>query len=146
MKKLNNPTLTTDGDIKNLMDLCKGLDLATQAIKTFQSIKNSVMNPDGTFKATGTAGAQQSEALNNAFNAMKSLVKTSVGGASVNSHGSSGGGTSGGGGGGSSSTAKTAFDTQEISLLRVVLSVDGISLMTLLKAVIHIAIFYIPLE
>lgn len=41
---------------------------------------------------------------------MKSLVKTSVGGASVNSHGSSGGGTSGGGGGGSSSTAKTAFD------------------------------------
>lgn len=110
VKKLNNPTLTTDGDIKNLMDLCKGLDLATQAIKTFQSIKNSVMNPDGTFKATGTAGAQQSEALNNAFNAMKSLVKTSVGGASVNSHGSSGGGTSGGGGGGSSSTAKTAFD------------------------------------
>lgn len=110
LKKLNNPTLTTDGDIKNLMDLCKGLDLATQAIKTFQSIKNSVMNPDGTFKATGTAGAQQSEALNNAFNAMKSLVKTSVGGASVNSHGSSGGGTSGGGGGGSSSTAKTAFD------------------------------------
>lgn len=105
VKKLNNPTLTTDGDIKNLMDLCKGLDLATQAIKTFQSIKNSVMNPDGTFKATGTAGAQQSEALNNAFNAMKSLVKTSVGGASVNSHGSSGGG-----GGGSSSTAKTAFD------------------------------------
>ena len=92
------------------MDLCKRLDLATQAIKTFQSIKNSVMNPDGTFKATGTAGAQQSEALNNAFNAMKSLVKTSVGGASVNSHGSSGGGTSGGGGGGSSSTAKTAFD------------------------------------
>lgn len=110
VKKLNNPTLTTDGDIKNLMDLCKGLDLATQAIKTFQSIKNSVMNPNGTFKATGTAGAQQSEALNNAFNAMKSLVKTSVGGASVNSHGSSGGGTSGGGGGGSSSTAKTAFD------------------------------------
>lgn len=111
VKKLNNPTLTTDGDIKNLMDLCKGLDLATQAIKTFQSIKNSVMNPDGTFKATGTAGAQQSEALNNAFNAMKSLVKTSVGGASVNSHGSSGGGTSGGGGGGSSSsTAKTPFD------------------------------------
>lgn len=110
VKKLNNPTLTTDGDIKNLMDLCKGLDLATQAIKTFQSIKNSVMNPDGTFKATGTAGAQQSEALNNAFNAMKSLVKTSVGGASVNSHGSSGGGTSGGGGGGSSSTVKTAFD------------------------------------
>lgn len=110
VKKLNNPTLTTDGDIKNLMDLCKGLDLATQAIKTFQSIKNSVMNPDGTFKATETAGAQQSEALNNAFNAMKSLVKTSVGGASVNSHGSSGGGTSGGGGGGSSSTAKTAFD------------------------------------
>ena len=54
VKKLNNPTLTTDGDIKNLMDLCKGLDLATQAIKTFQSIKNSVMNPDGTFKATGT--------------------------------------------------------------------------------------------
>ena len=110
VKKLNNPALTTDGDIKNLMDLCKGLDLATQAIKTFQSIKNSVMNPNGTFKATGTAGAQQSEALNNAFNAMKSLVKTSVGGASVNSHGSSGGGTSGGGGGGSSSTAKTAFD------------------------------------
>lgn len=110
VKKLNNPTLTTDGDIKNLMDLCKGLDLATQAIKTFQSIKNSVMNPNGTFKATGTAGAQQSEALNNAFNAMKSLVKTSVGGASVNSHGSSGGGISGGGGGGSSSTAKTAFD------------------------------------
>lgn len=109
VKKLNNPTLTTDGDIKNLMDLCKGLDLATQAIKTFQSIKNSVMNPDGTFKATGTAGAQQSEALNNAFNAMKSLVKTSVGGASVNSHGTSGG-SSGGGGGGSSSTAKTPFD------------------------------------
>lgn len=110
VKKLNNPTLTTDGDIKNLMDLCKGLDLATQAIKTFQSIKNSVMNPDGTFKATGTAGVQQQEALDNAFNAMKNLIKTSVGGASVNSHGSSGGGTSGGGGGGSSSTAKTAFD------------------------------------
>lgn len=110
VKKLNNPTLTTDGDIKNLMDLCKGLDLATQAIKTFQSIKNSVMNPDGTFKATGTAGVQQQEALDNAFNAMKNLIKTSVGGASVNSHGSSGGGTSGGGGGGSSSTAKTPFD------------------------------------
>lgn len=109
VKKLNNPTLTTDGDIKNLMDLCKGLDLATQAIKTFQSIKNNIMNTDGSLK-TGTAGVQQQEALDNAFNAMKSLVKTSVGGASVNSHGSSGGGTSGGGGGGSSSTAKTAFD------------------------------------
>lgn len=109
VKKLNNPTLTTDGDIKNLMDLCKGLDLATQAIKTFQSIKNNIMNTDGSLK-TGTAGVQQQEALDNAFNAMKSLIKTSVGGASVNSHGSSGGGTSGGGGGGSSSTAKTAFD------------------------------------
>ena len=109
VKKLNNPTLTTDGDIKNLMDLCKGLDLATQAIKTYQSIKNNVMNPDGTFKATGTAGAQQSEALNNAFHAMKSLVKVSISGASVNSHGTSGGGTSSGGGGGSS-TAKTPFD------------------------------------
>lgn len=109
VKKLNNPALTTDGDIKNLMDLCKGLDLATQAIKTFQSIKNNIMNTDGSLK-TGTAGVQQQEALDNAFNAMKSLVKTSVGGASVNSHGSSGGGTSGGGGGGSSSTAKTAFD------------------------------------
>ena len=110
VKKLNNPTLTTDGDIKNLMDLCKGLDLATQAIKTFQSIKNSVMNPDGSFKATGTAGAQQSEALNNAFNSMKSIIKTSVtSGATVNSSGTSGG-SSGGGGGGSSSTAKTAFD------------------------------------
>lgn len=108
VKKLNNPTLTTDGDIKNLMDLCKGLDLATQAIKTFQSIKNNIMNTDGSLK-TGTAGVQQQEALDNAFNAMKSLIKTSVGGASVNSHGSSGGG-SGGGGGGSSSTAKTAFD------------------------------------
>lgn len=110
VKKLNNPTLTTDGDIKNLMDLCKGLDLATQAIKTFQSIKNNIMNTDGSLK-TGTAGVQQQEALDNAFNAMKSLIKTSVGGASVNSHGSSGGGTSGGGGGGSSSsTAKTPFD------------------------------------
>lgn len=109
VKKLNNPALTTDGDIKNLMDLCKGLDLATQAIKTFQSIKNNIMNTDGSLK-TGTAGVQQQEALDNAFNAMKSLIKTSVGGASVNSHGSSGGGTSGGGGGGSSSTAKTAFD------------------------------------
>ena len=105
VKKLNNPTLTTDGDIKNLMDLCKGLDLATQAIKTFQSIKNNIMNTDGSLK-TGTAGVQQQEALDNAFNAMKSLIKTSVGGASVNSHGSSGGG----GGGSSSSTAKTPFD------------------------------------
>lgn len=52
VNKLNNPALTTDGDIKNLMALCEGLDLATQAIKTFQSIKNSVMNPNGTFKAT----------------------------------------------------------------------------------------------
>lgn len=109
VKKLNNPTLTTDGDIKNLMDLCKGLDLATQAIKTFQSIKNNIMNTDGSLK-TGTAGVQQQEALDNAFNAMKSLIKTSVGGASVNSHGSSGGGSSGGGGGGSSSTVKTPFD------------------------------------
>lgn len=109
VKKLNNPALTTDGDIKNLMDLCKGLDLATQAIKTFQSIKNNIMNTDGSLK-TGTAGVQQQEALDNAFNAMKSLIKTSVGGASVNSHGSSGGGSSGGGGGGSSSTVKTPFD------------------------------------
>ena len=107
VKKLNNPALTTDGDIKNLMDLCKGLDLATQAIKTFQSIKNNIMNTDGSLK-TGTAGVQQQEALDNAFNAMKSLIKTSVGGASVNSHGSSGGGSSGGGG--SSSTVKTPFD------------------------------------
>lgn len=110
VKKLNNPTLTTDGDIKNLMDLCKGLDLATEAIKTFQSIKNNVMNPDGSIKASGSSEKIAKEnALNTAYEKMKSIIKTSVSGASVNSHGTSGGGTSSGGGGGSSTT-KTPFD------------------------------------
>lgn len=110
VKKLNNPTLTTDGDIKNLMDLCKGLDLATEAIKTFQSIKNNVMNADGSIKASSSSEKIAKEgALNSAYDRMKSIIKTSVSGASVNSHGSSGGGTSSGGGGGSS-TAKTPFD------------------------------------
>ncbi len=110
VKKLNNPTLTTDGDIKNLMDLCKGLDLATEAIKIFQSIKNNVMNPDGTIKSTGSSDKIAKEnALNNAFNSMKSIIKTSVtSGATVNSSGTSGG--SSGGGGGGSSTTKTPFD------------------------------------
>lgn len=110
VKKLNNPTLTTDGDIKNLMDLCKGLDLATEAIKSFQSIKNNVMNPDGSIKASGSSEKIAKEnALNTAYEQMKSIIKTSVSGASVNSHGTSGGGTSSGGGGGSSTT-KTPFD------------------------------------
>lgn len=110
VKKLNNPTLTTDGDIKNLMDLCKGLDLATEAIKTFQSIKNNVMNPDGSIKASSSSEEIAKEnALNTAYDKMKSIIKTSVSGASVNSHGTSGGGTSSGGGGGSSTT-KTPFD------------------------------------
>lgn len=110
VKKLNNPTLTTDGDIKNLMDLCKGLDLATEAIKSFQSIKNNVMNPDGSIKSTSSSDKIAKEnALNSAYNRMKDIIKTSVSGASVNSHGTSGGGTSSGGGGGSS-TAKTPFD------------------------------------
>lgn len=111
VKKLNNPTLTTDGDIKNLMALCEGLDLATQAIKTFQSIKNSVMDASGNIIASSSSEKIAKEgALNNAFNSMKSIIKTSVtSGATVNSSGTSGG-SSGGGGGGSSSTAKTAFD------------------------------------
>lgn len=110
VKKLNNPTLTTDGDIKNLMDLCKGLDLATEAIKSFQSIKNNVMNPDGSIKSTSSSDKIAKEnALNSAYDRMKSIIKTSVSGASVNSHGTSGGGTSSGGGGGSSTT-KTPFD------------------------------------
>ena len=111
VKKLNNPTLTTDGDIKNLMDLCKGLDLATEAIKSFQSIKNNVMNPDGTIKSTSSSDKIAKEnALNSAYNRMKDIIKTSVSGASVNSHGTSGGGGTSSGGGGGSSTAKTPFD------------------------------------
>lgn len=111
VKKLNNPTLTTDGDIKNLMDLCKGLDLATEAIKSFQSIKNNVMNPDGSIKSTSSSDKIAKEnALNSAYNRMKDIIKTSVSGASVNSHGTSGGGGTSSGGGGGSSTAKTPFD------------------------------------
>ena len=111
VKKLNNPTLTTDGDIKNLMELCKGLDLATEAIKSFQSIKNNVMNPDGSIKASGSSEKIAKEnALNTAYDRMKSIIKTSISGASVNSHGTSGGGGTSSGGGGGSSTAKTPFD------------------------------------
>ena len=131
LKKLNNPTLTTDGDIQNLLALCKGLDLATQAIRTYQSIKSSVLDDNGNIKANNSQEAiRKQEALDNSFAAMKNLTKVNIE-QKVNTTPSVGGSGSNGGGGGSGSSTKkktpleklqdwlsTLFDWIEIKLER----------------------------
>lgn len=131
LKKLNNPTLTTDGDIQNLLALCEGLDLATQAIRAYQNIKSSVLDDNGNIKANNSQEAiQKQEALDNSFAAMKNLTKVNIE-QKVNTTPSVGGSGSNGGGGGSSSSTKkktpleklqdwlsTLFDWIEIKLER----------------------------
>ena len=131
LKKLNNPTLTTDGDIQNLLDLCEGLDLATQAIRAYQSIKSSVLDDNGNIKANNSQEAiRKQEALDNSFAAMKRLTKVNIE-QKVNTTPSVGGSGSNGGGGGSDSSTKkktpleklqdwlsTLFDWIEIKLER----------------------------
>lgn len=131
LKKLNNPTLTTDGDIQNLLALCEGLDLATQAIRTYQSIKSSVLDDNGNIKANNSQEAiRKQEALDSSFAAMKNLTKVNIE-QKVNTTPSVGGSGSHGSGGGSSSSTKkktpleklqdwlsTLFDWIEIKLER----------------------------
>lgn len=131
LKKLNNPTLTTDGDIQNLLALCEGLDLATQAIRAYQSIKSSVLDDNGNIKANNSQEAiRKQEALDNSFAAMKNLTKVNIE-QKVNTTPSVGGSGSNGGGGGSDSSTKkktpleklqdwlsTLFDWIEIKLER----------------------------
>ena len=131
LKKLNNPTLTTDGDIQNLLALCEGLDLATQAIRTYQNIKSSVLDDNGNIKANNSQEAiQKQEALDSSFAAMKNLTKVNIE-QKVNTTPSVGGSGSNGGGGGSGSSTKkktplekfqdwlsTLFDWIEIKLER----------------------------
>ena len=131
LKKLNNPTLTTDGDIQNLLALCEGLDLATQAIRAYQNIKSSVLDDNGNIKANNSQEAiQKQEALDNSFAAMKNLTKVNIE-QKVNTTPSVGGSGSNGGGGGSGSSTKkktplekfqdwlsTLFDWIEIKLER----------------------------
>lgn len=131
LKKLNNPTLTTDGDIQNLLALCEGLDLATQAIRAYQNIKSSVLDDNGNIKANNSQEAiQKQEALDNSFAAMKNLTKVNIE-QKVNTTPSVGGSGSNGGGGGSSSSTKkktpleklqdwlsTLFDWIEVKLER----------------------------
>ena len=131
LKKLNNPTLTTDGDIQNLLALCEGLDLATQAIRAYQNIKSSVLDDNGNIKANNSQEAiQKQEALDNSFAAMKNLTKVNIE-QKINTTPSVGGSGSNGGGGGSSSSTKkktpleklqdwlsTLFDWIEIKLER----------------------------
>lgn len=131
LKKLNNPTLTTDGDIQNLLALCEGLDLATQAIRAYQSIKSSVLDDNGNIKANNSQEAiRKQEALDNSFAAMKNLTKVNIE-QKVNTTPSVGGSGSNGGGGGSGSSTKkktpleklqdwlsTLFDWIEIKLER----------------------------
>lgn len=131
LKKLNNPTLTTDGDIQNLLALCEGLDLATQAIRTYQSIKSSVLDDKGNIKANNSQEAiRKQEALDSSFAAMKNLTKVNIE-QKVNTTPSVGGSGSHGSGGGSSSSTKkktpleklqdwlsTLFDWIEIKLER----------------------------
>ena len=131
LKKLNNPTLTTDGDIQNLLALCEGLDLATQAIRAYQNIKSSVLDDNGNIKANNSQEAiRKQEALDNSFAAMKNLTKVNIE-QKVNTTPSVGGSGSNGGGGGSGSSTKkktpleklqdwlsTLFDWIEIKLER----------------------------
>lgn len=131
LKKLNNPTLTTDGDIQNLLALCEGLDLATQAIRTYQSIKSSVLDDNGNIKANNSQEAiRKQEALDSSFAAMKNLTKVNIE-QKVNTTPSVGGSGSNGSGGGSGSSTKkktpleklqdwlsTLFDWIEIKLER----------------------------
>lgn len=131
LKKLNDPTLTTDGDIQNLLALCEGLDLATQAIRAYQNIKSSVLDDNGNIKANNSQEAiQKQEALDNSFAAMKNLTKVNIE-QKVNTTPSVGGSGSNGGGGGSGSSTKkktpleklqdwlsTLFDWIEIKLER----------------------------
>lgn len=131
LKKLNNPTLTTDGDIQNLLALCEGLDLATQAIRAYQSIKSAVLDDNGNIKANNSQEAiRKQEALDNSFAAMKNLTKVNIE-QKVNTTPSVGGSGSNGGGGGSGSSTKkktpleklqdwlsTLFDWIEIKLER----------------------------
>lgn len=131
LKKLNNPTLTTDGDIQNLLALCEGLDLATQAIRAYQSIKSAVLDDNGNIKANNSQEAiRKQEALDNSFAAMKNLTKVNIE-QKVNTTPSVGGSGSNGGGGGSDSSTKkktpleklqdwlsTLFDWIEIKLER----------------------------
>ena len=131
LKKLNNPTLTTDGDIQNLLALCEGLDLATQAIRTYQNIKSSVLDDNGNIKANNSQEAiQKQEALDSSFAAMKNLTKVNIE-QKVNTTPSVGGSGSNGVGGGSGSSTKkktplekfqdwlsTLFDWIEIKLER----------------------------
>lgn len=131
LKKLNNPTLTTDGDIQNLLALCEGLDLATQAIRAYQNIKSAVLDDNGNIKANNSQEAiRKQEALDNSFAAMKNLTKVNIE-QKVNTTPSVGGSGSNGGGGGSGSSTKkktpleklqdwlsTLFDWIEIKLER----------------------------
>lgn len=131
LKKLNNPTLTTDGDIQNLLALCEGLDLATQAIRAYQNIKSAILDDNGNIKANNSQEAiRKQEALDNSFAAMKNLTKVNIE-QKVNTTPSVGGSGSNGGGGGSGSSTKkktpleklqdwlsTLFDWIEIKLER----------------------------
>lgn len=137
-KKLNNPSLTTDGDIKNLLALCKGLKLATQAIVTFQNVKQGILDSgatidkDGTIhndKANSNQVIAQQKAYDQAYAFINGAIEIELGGTDLNY--TPGGGKSGGGAGGSGSSTKkktpleklqdwlsTLFDWIEIKLER----------------------------
>lgn len=137
-KKLNNPSLTTDGDIKNLLSLCKGLKLATQAIVTFQNVKQGILNSgatidkDGTIhndKADSNQVIAQQKAYDQAYAFINGAIEIELGGTDLNY--TPGGCKSGGGTGGSGSSTKkktpleklqdwlsTLFDWIEIKLER----------------------------
>lgn len=137
-KKLNNPSLTTDGDIKNLLSLCKGLKLATQAIVTFQNVKQGILNSGATIDKNGTIHNDkansnqviaQQKAYDQAYAFINGAIEIELGGTDLNY--TPGGGKSGGGTGGSGSSTKkktpleklqdwlsTLFDWIEIKLER----------------------------
>ncbi len=137
-KKLNNPSLTTDGDIKNLLALCKGLKLATQAIVTFQNVKQGILNSGATIDKNGTIHNDkansnqviaQQKAYDQAYAFINGAIEIELGGTDLNY--TPGGGKSGGGAGGSGSSTKketpleklqdwlsTLFDWIEIKLER----------------------------
>lgn len=137
-KKLNNPSLTTDGDIKNLLALCKGLKLATQAIVTFQNVKQGILNSGATIDKNGTIHNDkansnqviaQQKAYDQAYAFINGAIEIELGGTDLNY--TPGGGKSGGGTGGSGSSTKkktpleklqdwlsTLFDWIEIKLER----------------------------
>jgi len=136
-KKLNNPSLTTDGDIKNLLALCKGLKLATQAIVTFQNVKQGILNSGATIDKNGTIHNDkansnqviaQQKAYDQAYAFINGAIEIELGGTDLNY--TPGGGKSGGTDKTGSSTKKktpleklqdwlsTLFDWIEIKLER----------------------------